>query len=112
MKLSGFGPGGEFRHDVELAKKLADQLTGILALTKLLHLLEDPRKRVFRLRDRHGGVVLALSLQTLMMLSEFFAKKLDHALAGWPMQRSRLTQGVDGRQTALQCHRCRGYPSV
>ncbi len=85
MKLSGFGPGGEFCHDVELAKELADQLTGVFALTQLLHLLEDPRKRVFRLGDRHRGVVLALSLQTLMMFSKFFAEKLNHTLAGRTM---------------------------
>jgi hypothetical protein len=112
MKLSGFGPEGEFRHDVELAKELADHLAGVFALTKLLHLLEDPRECVFRLGDGHGGVVLTLSLQTLVMFSEFFAVELNHRLARWPMQRSRLTWGVDGRQTALQGHRGRGYPSV
>ena len=78
MKLSGFGPEGEFRHDVELAKELTDQLTRIVALTELLHLLENLRQRVFRLRDGHGGVVLALSFQTLVMFSEFFAVELNH----------------------------------
>ena len=78
MKLSGFGPEGEFRHDVELAKELTDQLTGVFALTELLHLLEDFRERVFRLGDCHGGVVLALSFQTLVMFSKFFAVELNH----------------------------------
>jgi hypothetical protein len=104
MKLTGFGPGGEFGHDVELAKQLANELAGIFALTQLLHLLEDSRERVFGLRDGAFRVVLTLSFKALVMLTKLFAEELRETLTGGTRERSRQTRGVDGRQTALQGH--------
>ena len=110
MKLSGFGPGGKLRHDVELAEKLANQFAGVFPLAQLLHLLENARQRVLGLRDRDFGVVLALSLEALMVLAELFTEKLNHALTGRAVQWSRLARGVDGSQTTLQGHRGRADP--
>jgi hypothetical protein len=81
MQMPGFGPGGEFGHDVELAEELADELAGILALTELLHLLEDSRERVLRLGNGQFGVVLTLSFEALVMFSKLFPEELDETLA-------------------------------
>ena len=101
MKLTGFGPGGEFCHDVELAKQLADELAGIFTLTKLLHLLEDSGERVFGLGDGPRRVVLTLSFKALVMFAELFAEELRETLTGGTRKRSRQARGVNGRQTAL-----------
>ncbi len=101
MQLTRFGPGGEFGHDVELAKELADELAGVVALTELLDLLEDSRERIFGLRDRAFRVVLTLTFEALMMFEELFAEELGEALTGSTGQGSWLTWGVDGRQTTL-----------
>lgn len=104
MKLAGFGPGGEFGHDVELAKQLADELAGIFALTELLHLLEDSGERVFGLGDGTRRVVLTLSFEALVVLTKLFAEELCETLTRGTSERSRQSRGVDGRQTALQGH--------
>jgi hypothetical protein len=104
MELTGFGPGGEFCHDVELAKQLADELAGVFTLTKLLHLLEDSGERVFGLGDGIRRVVLTLSFEALVVLTELFAEEFCETLTRGTRERSRQTRGVDGRQTALQGH--------
>ena len=80
MQLTGFGPGGEFGHDVELAKELADELARVVALAELLHLLEDSRERVLGLRDRAFRVVLTLTFEALMVFEKLFAEELCQAL--------------------------------
>ena len=104
VKLSGFGPGGEFRDDVELAEQLANKLAGILALTQLLELLEDASERFLGLGNRPFRVVLALAFKALVMLAELLAKELREALTRGARKGSRQTWCVDGRQTTLQGH--------
>lgn len=104
VKVSRLGPGRKFRDHIELAQQLANQLAGVLALAKLLHLLNDARQRVFGLRDGHLGVVLALPFKTLMMLSKLFAEKLSQTLASGTGQGGWVTRDVDGRRTTLQGH--------
>jgi hypothetical protein len=104
MKLSGFGPEGEFRHDVELFEQLANHFTGIVALAELLEPFEDARQRLLRLRDRYLRVVLALAFQALVMSFELFAVELGKTLTGSAEERSLMTWDVDGRLTTLQGH--------
>ena len=101
MQLTGFGPGGEFGDDVELAQELADELAGVVALTELLHLLEDSRERILGLRDGAFRVVLTLTFEALMMFEKLFAEELGQTLTRGARQGSWLTWGVDGRQTTL-----------
>ena len=101
MELTRLCPGGEFGDDVELAKELADELGGIVALTELLHLLENSGERILGLGDGALRVVLTLQFEALMMFEEFFAEELGQAMTRCAGQGSLLTWGVDGRQTTL-----------
>jgi len=81
MKLTRLGPDGELGDQIELAEQLAHHLTGVIALAQLLELLHDARQGLFRLRDRAIGVILALPLETLMMLEELLPEELRETLA-------------------------------
>lgn len=97
MKLTGFGPLGELGDNIELAEKLTDHLTRIVALAERFHLLQNSRQRVLGLVNRPRRVVLALTLQTLMMFEEFFAIELGETPAGTAVEWAGMTRGFDGQ---------------
>ena len=81
MQVLRFGPSRKFRHGVELSKEPVHELAGIVALAKLVELAHDPRQRFFGLGDGDVRVILALLLETAMMLEKFFAEKICEAAA-------------------------------
>jgi len=100
MKLTGFGPLGKLGHDVELSKQLTEGLTRIVAFAQRFHLFKNSRQRVLGLVNRPRRVILALTLQTLMMLEKFFAVKLSETSARPAVEGAGLTRNFDG-QAAL-----------
>lgn len=111
MQGAGFGPFREFRYSVELAKELADNFAGIIALAELLELTHDARERVLGARNRAFGVVLTLLLEALMMSEKFFAEELMTTLTDGAEERLR-TLKLDGYVSILRGHRGRGRHSV
>jgi hypothetical protein len=81
VELIGVGPGGKFRHDVELAQQLSHHFARIFALADLVELREDAREAVLGSRDRALRVVLALALETFVMLLKFLSKEVRPARA-------------------------------
>ena len=104
MKLLGIGPGRQSSDHVEAPKQLAHHLAGVLALAELLELFEDPRQRVFRLRECVLGVVLTLTFQAAMMFEKFLAEELRKTLARRPVQWRCRTWMTVGVQSTLQGH--------
>jgi len=76
VEFVGFGPGGELGDKVELSEELAHHLTGIIALTQHFQPVDDARNGVFGLGNRRVRVVLALALETLLMLEKLFAVEI------------------------------------
>ena len=111
VQRAGLGPLGEFGHGVELAKELAHDFAGIIALAELLELAHDARERVLGARDRAFGVVLTLLLEALVMSEKFFAEKLMTTLTDGAEERLR-TLKLDGSVSTLRGHRGRGRYSV
>lgn len=99
-----FGPGRKLGHGVYLPEEAADDFTGILALTQAFNLRHRARERVFGLGDGHVRVVLALLLETLVMLEKFLAKELRETLttrAGeWPSPHN----GINACQAIFRGH--------
>ena len=60
--------------------------------------------RVLGLRDRDVRVVLALALETPMMLEKLFAEEIRQTLAGGPAERTRQTWNIDAFQATLRGH--------
>jgi len=81
VKFIGFSPGGELGDKVELSKELAHHLTGIIALTQHFQAFDNASDRVFCLCNRRVGVVLAVALETPVMLEKFFPVEIGEALA-------------------------------
>lgn len=104
MELSGIGPGGKLRDEIELSQQLAHHLTGVIALAQLFDLTHDARQRVFRLGNGRVRVVLALALETRMMLAQLLSEVISEALAGNIPERLRASGGNAVRQTSLEMH--------
>ena len=67
VNLMGLGPGRKLGDDVDPAKKLADHLAGIVALTERVEVGEQELERVFGLGNGDVRVVLPLTFQASMM---------------------------------------------
>ena len=112
MNLMGLGPGGKLRDDVDPAKKLADHLTGIIALAECVEVGEEELQRVFRLRDGDVRVVLPLTFQASMMFEELFPVKLAEAMAGRSAERPGQAGNLDTLEATLRGHVVRSRESV
>jgi hypothetical protein len=104
MNVLGFSPSGELGDKVELPEQLPHHLTGIVAPTEGVEVGHDPLDGVLGLRDGDIRVVLALTLQTPVMLEELFAEEVRQTLAGRPAQWTRKTWNIDAFQAALRGH--------
>src|SRR5688572_17196518 len=81
MELTGIGPHGELRHEVELPQELSDHLTGVVALAELLQLAQDTGQGLFGLTDGHIGIVLPLALEAGVVLQKLLPIELRQTLA-------------------------------
>src|SRR2546421_6250303 len=82
MEGFGLGPSRQLGYGVYLSEQAANDFTGVVTLAEPVNLRHRARQRVFRLGDRHVGVVLPLLFQAVMMLEKFLAKELRETLAG------------------------------
>ena len=82
MELTGVGPHGELRHEVELPQELSDHLAGVVALTELFQLTQDASQGIFGLTDGHIGIVLPLALEAGVVLQELLPVELRQTLTG------------------------------
>ena len=104
MELTGVGPGRKPGDTIEFAEELANHLAGIFALADLLDLRHQPGKRVFGLRDRNLGVILALTLETGVVLVELLTEEVGETLAGHIPDQSGMPRNNTVRQTSLEDH--------
>jgi hypothetical protein len=81
MEMPGFGVCGEVGDEVELPKQLFDDLAGVIALAEMIDLRHHAGEHAFGLLDGGIGKILALLLETPVMLREFLAKEGREALA-------------------------------
>ena len=65
------GPARGAGHEVELAKKAADDLIGVLCGAEVVELLQDLSERPFDVMYSRLGKMLALLVETLLALDEF-----------------------------------------
>jgi hypothetical protein len=77
---------------------------GVVTLTELLDLLEDAGEGVFGLGDGTFRVILALQLQTLVMLLKFFPVEVGEASTLRHRKDWNLTRSVDAVQATFQGH--------
>jgi len=73
VHLPGIGPGGKPGHEVELSKKLADDLVGITLGAQPIELGHDLQERLLDVADGALRVVLTLLVETALALDELFA---------------------------------------
>jgi hypothetical protein len=100
----GFSPGGEFRHDIELAQQLPHHFAGIITLAELLELREDSRKTVLGFRDGAFRVVLALAFQALVMSLNFLSVEIRAATAQGTVHNPRPVGGFNDRKMTFRGH--------
>ena len=79
VQVLRFGPSRELGDGVKLSEQPVHELAGIVALAELVELAHDPRQRFFGLGNGDVRVVLALLLETAVMLEKFFAEKVCEA---------------------------------
>jgi hypothetical protein len=85
--LPGIGPPGRAGHQVELAKKPADDLIGVLRGAEMIELFQDFSKCSLDVVHRCLGELLALIFQTLLALDELLPVERG------PGRRLRLPDG-------------------
>ena len=73
MDLPGVGPAGGAGHEVELAKKTADDLIGVLGSAQMIELFEDSSECALHVVHGGFGEVLTLLFETLLALDELLA---------------------------------------
>jgi hypothetical protein len=72
VNLTMVGPGGKPGERVELPKKTADNLVGILLRAETIELLHHADQRSLDIANRALGIVLTLLLETPLALHELF----------------------------------------
>lgn len=80
MELTGVGPHGELRHEVEFPQELSYHLAGVVTLTELFQLAQDAGQGIFGLTDGHIGIVLPLALEAGVMFQELLPIELGQTL--------------------------------
>jgi hypothetical protein len=103
MKAVGIGPGRQLGDEVDFAEELTHHLGRVVALTQLLDLSKEPDERLLDLTDSSLGIVLALTLEALMMLDEFLAEELGKTSTAGATEGPGKTFG-DGARLTLRGH--------
>lgn len=91
MELTGICPGGKPGDAVDFLEQFVDDATGIFALTQHFNLCGQPGQCIFGLSNRVVRVVLALTLETGVMFSQFLPVEIRQALTGCIPQRHLMT---------------------
>jgi len=90
--LSGIGPGGKPGYHVELAEETADDFVRISLGTQPIELRHDLDKCLLDVADRALRIELALLLEALLALQEFFAVKAREGMKYRFARRARIGQ--------------------
>ena len=90
--MARIGPGGKPGDHIELSEKAADDLVRISLGAEPIELAHHLHQRLLDVGNRAFGVELALLLEALLALQEFFAieigDRVEHRFAG----RARIGQ--------------------
>jgi hypothetical protein len=78
IDLSGIGPGGKPGEHIELAEKAADDLICVSLATQPIELCHHFDQRLLDVADRAFRIELALLLEALLALQEFFAIEIGN----------------------------------
>ncbi len=92
VDLAGIGPGGKPGDDVELPEEIADYLVGVFLGAESIELREDFDQRLLDVADRTLGIELALRLETLLALHEFFPIEIGYGMNYGLAGRARICQ--------------------
>lgn len=86
------GPGRAPRHEIDLAKDVADNLVCFVLFTQRVQLRHDLRERSFDVADGALGIVFALRVETTLATNEFFPVEIGKGMKNGLALGARVSQ--------------------